>query len=108
MAKNTLTDVDLMKLSHILVQDADDYMEEKITHQRARALRYYLGENPDNMPLVDGRSQMVDTQLRDTIEWIMPDLVRTFACDDEVCAIEPHGDEDNFDADLTFFDPYES
>lgn len=98
--KNTLSDTDLMKLSHILVLEADSYMDEKITHQRARALRYYMGENPDNMPLVDGRSQMVDTQLRDTIEWIMPDLVRTFAGDDEVCAIEPHGDEDNFDADL--------
>ena len=100
MAKNILTDDDLMKLSHLLVQEADSYIEEHITHARARALRYYLGENPDNMPLVDGRSQMVDTQLRDTIEWIMPDLVRTFAGDDKICSIEPHGDEDNFDADL--------
>lgn len=99
-AKHILTDLDLMKLSHILILDADSYLEETITHQRARALRYYMGENPDNMPLVDGRSKMVDTQLRDTIEWIMPDLVRTFAGDDEICAIEPHGDEDNFDADL--------
>ena len=98
--KNALTDDDLMKLSHLLVQEADNYMDETITHERARALRYYLGENPDNMPLVDGRSQMVDTQLRDTIEWIMPDLVRTFAGDDKICSIEPHGDEDNFDADL--------
>jgi hypothetical protein len=98
--KNTLTDNDLMKMSHLLVQESDNYMDETIKHQRARALRYYMGENPDGMPLVDGRSQMVDTQLRDTIEWIMPDLVRTFAGDDEVCTIEPHGDEDNFDADL--------
>jgi hypothetical protein len=98
--KNTLSDKDLMKLSHLLVQEADSYLDENIKHQRARALRYYLGENPDNMPLVDGRSQMVDTQLRDTIEWIMPDLVRTFAGDDKICSIEPHGDEDNFDADL--------
>ena len=98
--KNTLSDDDLMKLSHLLILEADSYLDEKITHDRAKALRYYLGENPDNMPLVDGRSQMVDTQLRDTVEWVLPDLVRTFAGDDEVCTIEPHGDEDNFDADL--------
>jgi len=95
-----LTDDDLLKLSHLLAQEADSFLEESIRPSRAKALRYYLGENPDNLPLVDGRSQMVDTQVRDTIEWIMPDLCRTFAGDDEVVAIEPHGDEDNFDADL--------
>jgi hypothetical protein len=95
-----LDDQDLMKISHLLVLEADSYLQEVIIPQRAKALRYYMGENPDNVALVDGRSKMVDTQLRDTIEWIMPDLVRTFAGDDEICTIEPHGAEDNFDADM--------
>jgi len=95
-----LSDSDLLKLSHLLIQQADEYLDEEIRPARARAMRYYRGENPDNLPLVDGRSKMVDTQVRDTIEWIMPDLVRTFAGDDEVVAIEPHGEEDTFDADL--------
>jgi len=95
-----LTDDDLMKLSHLLIQDADEYLSEEISHARAKAMRYYLGDNPDNMPTPEGRSKMVDTQVRDTIEWIMPDLVRTFAGDDEVVAIEPHGQEDSFDANL--------
>jgi len=98
--KPALTDDDLLKLSHLLVQQADDYLDETITHSRAKAYRYYMGENPDGVPLVDGRSRIVDTQLRDTIEWIMPDLVRTFAGDDEIVAIEPHGDDDNFDAEM--------
>lgn len=95
-----MTDDQLLQLSHLLAQEADSYLEEGIKQGRARALRDYLGENPEELPLVTGRSQMVDTQVRDTIEWIMPDLCRTFAGDDEVVAIEPHGDEDNFDADL--------
>lgn len=95
-----LTDDDLLKLTHILIQESDSYLDEKIRPERAQAMRYYQGENPDRLPLVDGRSQMVDTQVRDTIEWIMPDLIRTFAGDDEVVAIEPHGEEDTFDADL--------
>ena len=95
-----LTDDDLLKITHILLLEADSYLDETIAPSRAKALRYYNGENPDGMPTPDGRSKMVDTQLRDTIEWIMPDLVRTFAGDDEVVSIEPHGSEDSFDADL--------
>lgn len=95
-----MSDDDLMKITHLLIQEADNYLDEEIAPARAKALRYYKGENPDPLPVVEGRSKMVDTQVRDTIEWIMPDLCRTFAGDDEVVSIEPHGNEDIFDADI--------
>lgn len=98
MAKK-LSDDDLLIMSHTLLQEGESYLNEEIAINRAQAMRYYRGENPDGMPLIEGRSQMVDTQFRDTLEWIMPDLVRIFAGDDEIVSIEPHGEEDTFDAD---------
>lgn len=94
-----LDDRDLLKITHLMLQEADSFLDETIAPSRAKALRYYMGENPDGMPMPEGRSRMVDTQLRDTIEWIMPDLTRTFAGDDEVVSIEPHGNDDIFEAD---------
>lgn len=43
---------------------------------------------------VDGRSQAVTTDLRDTVEWMMPQLLRIFVGGDEVVKFDPKGPED--------------
>lgn len=95
-----LTDEDLITITTLQIQEAQSYLDESVSEERAKALRYYAGENPDNLPLVDGRSKMVSTDVRDAIEWILPDLVKIFTGGDKVVTIEPHGQEDNFDAKL--------
>ena len=95
-----MTDDDLLSITQQLLNEAQTYMEESITKDRAKAMRYYKGETPDNLPRVVGRSQMVVTEVRDTIEWIMPDLCKIFTGGEQVASIEPHGSEDSFDADI--------
>ena len=95
-----LSDDDLIAITTRLVQEADAYLDEKISPERAKAMRYYMGENPDPLKIIPGRSKMVVTEVRDTIEWVLPDLVRIFAGDDDVVSIEPSGEEDTFQADV--------
>ena len=85
-----MTDDELKALTHTLLNEAESYLEENVTDSRAKALRYYEGENPDNLPKVQGRSQITVTEVRDTIEWILPDLVKIFTGGEKVVNIEPH------------------
>jgi hypothetical protein len=62
------------------------------TREREQALDYYLGKPyGDERP---GRSQVVSREVADTIEWIMPSLLRIFTAGDEVVRFEPHGPDD--------------
>ena len=63
--------------------------DDEISHQRAKAMRYYFGEPFGNE--VDGRSQYVDSTVQDSIEWIKPSLMRVFASGDELVKFEPNG-----------------
>ena len=94
-----MTDDDLLSLIQILLDEADSYLDEEIAGDRAKALRYY-GGSVDKLPNVEGRSQMVVTELRDTIEWVLPDLVKIFTGGEDWISIEPQGEEDSFQADV--------
>jgi len=64
----------------------------ELARERADALDRYRG-----LPLgneVDGRSQVVDKSVFDTIEWIMPSLVRIYLGGDDIGKFEPRGPED--------------
>ena len=65
--------------------------------ERANAYSYYLGEPFGNE--VDGRSQVVSHDVADTIEWIKPSLLRVFMSGDKVVSFDPHGPEDEQQAD---------
>lgn len=60
--------------------------------QRAQSLDYYLGRNTEPAP--DGRSQVVDRSVYETVQWIKPSLARIFANGDDVVEIPPVGPED--------------
>src|SRR3972149_10281403 len=47
----------------------------------------------------EGRSQVVSTDVMDTIEWIKPSLIRIFTTSDKAVAFEPVGPEDEEQAD---------
>lgn len=70
-----------------LAQSAGDLNEE-----RAAALDRYLGRPYGNEQ--EGRSRVVMRDVADTIEWIKPSLMKVFASGDEVVKFEPHGPED--------------
>ena len=55
-------------------------------------MKYYLGEPFGNE--IEGRSQIVTTDVRDTIEYIMPSLMRIFTTHNNTAEFEPQGPED--------------
>lgn len=66
----------------------------KLAEERADALDYYLGDMQKDMPAPEGRSQAVSTDVADTIEGLMPNLMDIFAGSDEVVRFEPIGPDD--------------
>ena len=66
----------------------------KLSQERADALDYYLGDVSRDMPVADGRSPAVSSDVADTIEGLMPSLMDIFAGSDEVVRFEPVGPED--------------
>lgn len=65
-----------------------------LMEDRARAQDYYLGRMEADMPAPEGRSQAVSTDVADSIEGLMPNLMEIFAGSDEVVRFEPVGPED--------------
>lgn len=65
--------------------------DSEIGAQRAENLRYYRAELFGNEQ--EGRSKVVLSDVRDTVEWIMPSLMRMFAGGKQVVRYEPTGPE---------------
>lgn len=93
MAKMTVADLKVMlaseRASALASITASNLMEE-----RADAMDYYLGDMSKDMPAQAGRSRAVSTDVADTIEGLMPNLMDIFAGSDEVVRFEPVGPED--------------
>lgn len=63
-----------------------------LSSERQRALDMYLGKNL--WASKQGQSSVVTRETLETIEWILPQLIKVFASTDEVVKFEPHGPED--------------
>jgi hypothetical protein len=57
-------------------------------------MRYYLGDMQRELPSLDGRSAAISSDVMDTVEGLMPDLMGIFAGSDDVVRFEPVGPED--------------
>ena len=74
------------------IEQATGHMNSELSSQREDAMKYYLGEKFGNE--IDGRSEIVTTDVRDTVEYIMPSLMRIFTTHNNVAEFEPQGPED--------------
>lgn len=68
--------------------------DSEIAEERSDALDYYMGNMHKDMPSSPGRSVAVSTDVADTIEGLLPNLMDIFAGSDEVMRFEPVGPED--------------
>src|SRR5437588_761943 len=66
----------------------------KLSDERATALNYYAGDMSKDMPAPEGRSQAVSTDVSDTVEGLMPQLMEIFAGGDDVVRFDPVGPQD--------------
>jgi hypothetical protein len=76
------------------IDDAIDFIDNWISPQRATATQYYRGEPFGNEE--EGRSQVVSMDVRDTVQAIMPSLMRIFHGSDQTVEYVPQGPEDAF------------
>lgn len=68
------------------------YIGGEIVSRRKKSLEFYLGKPFGNEQ--EGRSQVVSTDVSDTVESLMPSLMRIFTAGDRVFECEPVGSED--------------
>ncbi len=75
------------------IQTSMGYLGGELTEQRTKSLEYYFGEPFGNEQ--DGRSQVVSTDVADTIESILPTIMRTFTASPKAvqCIGNKPGDE---------------
>jgi hypothetical protein len=66
----------------------------KLTKDRADAMDYYYGDMTTALPTEIGRSQAVSTDVQDTVEGLMPQLMDIFAGSEEVVRFLPTSPDD--------------
>ena len=74
------------------INNSIGFMGSNLTSQRKKSMEYYMGEKLGTE--IDGRSQVVSTDVADTIETILPNLLRIFTASDQVVKCEPVKSED--------------
>lgn len=62
------------------------------------SMSYYLGETP--APAAEGRSSITSTDVADSIEWIMPQIMKSFTQNNEVVVFDPVHEGDERQAEL--------
>tara|TARA_R110002126_G_scaffold116475_1_gene255870 strand:+ start:1417 stop:3441 length:2025 start_codon:yes stop_codon:yes gene_type:complete len=92
MKKNKMTDDEVVSLLSREVDDSSSYIDSEVSTQRERAMEYFYGEPFGNEE--DGRSQVVVTDVQDTVMWMMPSLMRIFTSGKDVVRFAPEGPED--------------
>jgi hypothetical protein len=74
------------------ITDAADYIDDEVAPAREKSLKYYRGDPFGNEE--EGRSQVVMTEVRDTIQAMMPSLLRVFTASEKPVEFAPRRAED--------------
>lgn len=87
-----MSDEDLESLVGTELTDATSFVDAELSPVRARAIQYYRGEPFGNEE--EGRSQVVSTDVRDTVAGIMPSLMKVFYGSKQIVHFAPKNAED--------------
>ncbi len=92
-----MNDDELRALLDQEIRQSAGYLSGKLSQDRQKSLAYYLAKPVGDLspPEIEGRSSVVSTDVADTIEWMLPSLLRIFAGSDKVVEFAPTlpGDE---------------
>ena len=95
--REVMSEEELQGVVSAEIYDAISFIDDDIGGNRALATEYYYG-----MPFgdeEDGRSQVVSMDVRDTVQGILPSLMRIFFGPERVVEFMPQGAEDIANAD---------
>ena len=96
MPTKTLSEDEIKARLDEEIRGAVGYASSELSEQRKNAQEAYYGQPYGNE--VEGRSQYVSRDVAETIEWIMPSLMRVFTGGDNIVKFEPQGPEDEKNA----------
>jgi hypothetical protein len=87
-----MTDAELVSWIENEEGQALGFHSGDLSRERELALDYYHGKIDVQAP--EGRSDVVETDVRDTVDGMLPDLLDVFLSSDDVVKFEPQGVED--------------
>jgi len=92
VSEEVISEEEIQSIVTESIEDAVDFIDNTISPGRAEAAEYYNGEPFGNEQ--DGRSTAMTMDVRDTVQAMLPSLVRIFTASDHVVEYAPQGPED--------------
>lgn len=91
-----MTDAELLAVTDNHIRAAVGFMGGMLADQRQRNEYYYLAEPKGDLaaPDIEGRSSVISTDVADTVEWMLPSLIKTFTAGDNVVEFAPKRQQD--------------
>jgi hypothetical protein len=88
------TEQDLQDLVGVLKSEMDDAKDfiNQVGQERAESTEYYLGNEPESTSSL--QSEFISTDVRDTVLFMLPQIMRTFFGTKKVVEFVPKGPED--------------
>jgi hypothetical protein len=87
-----MSEADLQAAVASYISDAIQYIDDDISPIRAESTRYYRGDPFGNE--VDGRSQVVSRDVRDSVQAVLPSMMRVFFGSEKVVEFVPRNAND--------------
>ncbi len=92
MKKQKKSEQEILSILAKEIHNSSGYIGGEIVARRKKSLEYYLGNPLGNEQ--EGRSQVVSNDVMDTVESLMPSLMKIFTSGDNVFSCEGVGPED--------------
>lgn len=89
-----LHDDEIVAILCALEDDARDYVHGPLADAREVAMREYYQQPYADDDLDDGLSKFVTSEVQDTIEWILPSLIKMFMAGENAVEFEPRMADD--------------
>ena len=83
--------IDLVGVIKSEMDDAKDFIHQ-VGEERAESTEYYLGSEPEATSTL--QSEFISTDVRDTVLFMLPNIMRTFFGTKKVVEFVPNGPED--------------
>jgi hypothetical protein len=90
--EDPVSEEELQNIITAEIDDAQNYIDDDISPQRALAGQFYKGEPFGNEE--EGRSQAISMDVRDTVQAMMPSIMKVFFAANNVVEFAPNGPED--------------
>ena len=87
-----MSDSELQSTARSAISDAIQYIDDEISPLRAESTRYYRGDPFGNE--VEGRSQVVSRDVRDSVQAVLPSMMRVFFGSEKAVEFSPRNASD--------------